>query len=58
MTDRPEVCTACVRDGRRGYCAPSRCYCGHAECHAYHSWNPLPRSDLLRERWLTSRTKR
>lgn len=30
-------CTVCTF----GYCAPNRCYCGHEECNAYHSYlNP------------------
>src|SRR5699024_12717748 len=27
-------CTECTF----GYCAPNRCYCGHEECNAYHSY--------------------
>ena len=27
-------CTECTF----GYCAPNRCYCGHPECNAYHSY--------------------
>jgi hypothetical protein len=32
---RPECCAACP--GTR-YCAPARCYCGHAECPAFESY--------------------
>lgn len=28
----------CQTCGPARYCAPNRCYCGHAECHAYASW--------------------
>ena len=36
-------CDACTRDGRRGYCAPLRCYCGHKDCHAAASFfEPAP----------------
>ena len=31
----------CAEAGRKGYCAPSRCYCGHESCHAFASWTPL-----------------
>lgn len=24
-----------------GYCAPNRCYCGHEECNAFHSYVDL-----------------
>ena len=34
-------CDSCTREGRRGYCAPHRCYCGHKDCHAAASYyNP------------------
>lgn len=36
------TCEACAKAGRRGYCAPRRCYCGHVGCHAFPSWEPLP----------------
>lgn len=43
------TCQECTDEGRRGYCAPNRCYCGHGRCHAYASWvdarrhlSPLP----------------
>ena len=41
MTARTEAdwsCPTCVDEGRRGYCAPGRCYCGHPACHAYASY--------------------
>lgn len=34
------MCPTCTETGRRGYCAPMRCYCGHDTCHAYASWQP------------------
>lgn len=36
------TCATCTSDGRHGYCAPLRCYCGHKTCHAHASWEPLP----------------
>lgn len=36
------LCPACAFTGRRGYCAPRRCYCGHSTCHAAGWWRPLP----------------
>ena len=35
-------CSTCATSGRRGYCAPLRCYCGHETCHAFVSWQALP----------------
>ena len=37
------TCATCTTVGRRGYCAPLRCYCGHDTCHAFASWEPLTR---------------
>lgn len=37
-------CTTCAQTGRRGYCAPAGCYCGHETCHAYPSWVAAKRS--------------
>jgi hypothetical protein len=34
------TCAECTTTGRRGYCAPLRCYCGHDTCHAFASWQP------------------
>ena len=34
-------CATCTEAGRRGYCAPLRCYCGHADCYAFASYVPL-----------------
>lgn len=34
-----ERCPECVAPG--GYCAPLRCYCGHADCPASASYIPL-----------------
>ena len=34
-----ERCPECVVPG--GYCAPLRCYCGHADCPASASYIPL-----------------
>ena len=31
-------CAHCASEGRRGYCAPLRCYCGHETCHAAASY--------------------
>ena len=36
------TCQECTDEGRRGYCAPLRCYCGHESCTAYRSWRPNP----------------
>ena len=36
------TCATCTTEGRRGYCAPLRCYCGHDTCHAFASWEPRP----------------
>ena len=35
MTVNTWACDACPPPV---YCAPTRCYCGHPECHAYPSW--------------------
>ena len=32
------TCSRCAAEGRRGYCAPLRCYCGHPTCHAFASY--------------------
>ena len=34
-------CATCTEVGRKGCCAPLRCYCGHESCHAFASWTPL-----------------
>lgn len=34
-------CQTCDTTGRRGYCAPARCYCGHPDCHAHESFIDL-----------------
>lgn len=41
MSERqpPKSCTVCTS----GYCAPNRCYCGHEECTAFHSYIPRDR---------------
>lgn len=38
---RAFTCDECDADGRRRYCAPARCYCGHPSCHAYESWRDV-----------------
>ena len=35
---RPELCAPCGTAGRKGYCAPGRCYCGHTDCPAFASF--------------------
>ena len=35
------TCPSCAAVDRRGYCAPLRCYCAHADCHAAASYVPL-----------------
>ena len=40
------TCATCTDSGRKGYCAPLRCYCGHETCHAFASWTPLPVSNV------------
>lgn len=45
MTTTDGTCPECVIGGRRGYCAPLRCYCGHETCHAFASWRPLAPPD-------------
>ena len=37
-----QLCATCDTNGRKGYCAPARCYCAHEACHAFASWHPLP----------------
>lgn len=39
-------CATCSDIGRRGYCAPLRCYCAHKSCHAFASWAPLSRPNV------------
>jgi hypothetical protein len=35
----PETCTTCVELTKtKRYCAPARCYCGHAACPAIATW--------------------
>lgn len=34
------TCPDCKAIGRRGYCAPLRCYCGHDTCPAFASYRP------------------
>lgn len=31
-------CQTCTDTGRRGYCAPARCYCAHDDCYAAASY--------------------
>ena len=31
-------CQTCTDTGRRGYCAPAGCYCGHDACYAAASY--------------------
>ena len=52
------ACDACPPPA---YCAPTRCYCGHPECHAYPSWverqgqlSPKPTPGLNTERMAAS----
>ena len=40
------ICATCAADGRKGYCAPLRCYCGHKTCHAFASWAPLAKPNV------------
>jgi hypothetical protein len=35
------TCPECATTGRRGYCAPLRCYCGHGACYAFASFVEL-----------------
>lgn len=38
----PTSCVTCADEtGTKRYCAPSRCYCGHAACPAFDSWIDL-----------------
>ena len=42
------ACQSC-RDAHPGstrYCAPKRCYCGHADCPAYASYEEPPRINV------------
>ncbi|AHB31674.1 hypothetical protein ArV2_gp63 [Arthrobacter phage vB_ArS-ArV2] len=41
MNRVPISCTTCTTSGRQGTCARHRCYCGHPECWAYDSWQPI-----------------
>lgn len=41
MEARQIKCPDCDPTGRRGGCAPNRCYCGHKSCWAYHSYVDL-----------------
>jgi hypothetical protein len=34
MSIQAWTCATCADSGRKGYCAPLRCYCGHETCHA------------------------
>ena len=44
------TCQTCTEEGRKGYCAPLRCYCGHEDCHAFQSWHePVAPDITLRE---------
>ena len=43
----PVDCLGCVEAGRRGYCAPARCYCGHDTCHAFDSYIDLDSIPLV-----------
>lgn len=40
--DESPECATCHTNGRRGYCALGRCYCGHPTCAAFASWTELP----------------
>lgn len=43
MSATDQLCTTCTANGRRGYCARLRCYCGHDTCHAAESYyEPAP----------------
>ena len=45
-----DPCRECAETGRKGYCAPLRCYCGHQTCHAFASWRePVAPDITLRE---------
>lgn len=41
------TCQTCVEAQRRGYCAPFRCYCGHADCYAFASYVPRSTPNLI-----------
>jgi len=53
--DEVPGCTACAEIGRKGYCAPLRCYCGHESCWAFASWEPLPPRGALAPTPVTTR---
>lgn len=38
VTAPPTECSTCVDVRRNGYCAPARCYCGHATCYAFEAY--------------------
>lgn len=40
------TCQTCTTQGRRGYCAPLRCYCSHKDCHAAASFYEPTAPDL------------
>lgn len=40
-------CPECDLEGRRGYCAPRACYCGHPSCYAVESYRPVRRLTLI-----------
>lgn len=43
MSEHYRSCIDCAH----GYCAPNRCYCGHKECTAFHSY--IDRSQIKAE---------
>lgn len=46
----PDTCATCAEiTGTMRYCAPARCYCGHANCPAFASFvdlTALPAADV------------
>ena len=40
------TCQTCTEEGRKGYCARLRCYCGHEDCHAFQSWHEPVAPDI------------
>lgn len=53
-------CQTCSDTGRRGYCAPAGCCCGHEACYAFASYVPRkainvtaikPRDDRMKSAW-------
>ena len=57
---RRVYCQTCSDTGRRGYCAPAGCYCGHEDCYAAASYvklRPLniaitkPRDNRMADAW-------